>query len=523
MNQGPADVFGKIHAEPNPLPADRETLLSLSWESNCKESALCVCATDDPEKVVSTCSTGTLEIDWIRAGRTYAFRLYKTSQPRRLLDEVKVSKKAVGKLTASPNPIPIEAGSKTKLHWQITSPAIGEIFVSENTADERLVCRGMSGSFEISGLRSGTTYLFRLYGGANRELLDELPVRLTDIPWELLLDRLGSSRGKDDSNRAAEFIAGLLPNLLHHEEFGDWFSLWESKGFHVTPVHFYEPIPDSRELSGKLWQQPLALAGVDMNEASQRRLLCEIFPTFQKEYQQIPLDSPGEKNRFYLANGHFEGLDPLLAYCLVRHFKPRKIIEVGSGYSTLILAEAARANGSTELHSIEPYPLEFLTQGVAGLASLLAKKVEEVDLSVFTELNPGDCLFIDTSHVVRIGGDVNFLFLEVLPRLKPGVIVHVHDIFFPFEYPKDWVIGRRRFWTEQYLLQAFLAFNAEFEVLVSSGYLKARFPEELKSVFPTGDPWSGGSFWMRRKRRLQDTSKTAEELYGNAKEMLPQR
>jgi hypothetical protein len=75
----------------------------------------------------------------------------------------------------------------------------------------------------------------------------------------------------------------------------------------------------------------------------------------------------------------------------------------------------------------------------------------------------------------------------------------VHDIFFPFEYPKDWVIRRRRFWTEQYLLQAFLAFNAEFEVLVSSGYLAARFPEELKSVFPTADPWLGGSFWMRRK------------------------
>ena len=100
---------------------------------------------------------------------------------------------------------------------------------------------------------------------------------------------------------------------------------------------------------------------------------------------------------------------------------------------------------------------------------------------------------------MRIGGDVNFLFLDVLPRLKPGVIVHVHDIFFPFDYPKDWVIERRRFWTEQYLLQAFLGFNAEFEVLVSSGYLKARFPEELKSVFPTADPWTGGSFWMRRK------------------------
>ncbi len=104
--------------------------------------------------------------------------------------------------------------------------------------------------------------------------------------------------------------------------------------------------------------------------------------------------------------------------------------------------------------------------------------------------------------MVRIGGDVNYLFLEVLPRLQPGVIVHVHDIFLPLEYPREWVIERRRFWTEQYLLQAFLTYNSEFEVLISSGYLKAHFPEELKSVFPTAAPWQGGSFWMRRKPNL---------------------
>jgi Methyltransferase domain len=122
-----------------------------------------------------------------------------------------------------------------------------------------------------------------------------------------------------------------------------------------------------------------------------------------------------------------------------------------------------------------------------------------VELDFFSKLESGDILFIDSSHTVKIGGDVNYLFLEVLPRLKPGVIVHVHDIWFPFDYDRQWVLGEFRFWAEQYLLQAFLAFNSEFEVLICNSYLGFYFPEELKSCFPHS-PWSGGgSFWMRRK------------------------
>ena len=160
------------------------------------------------------------------------------------------------------------------------------------------------------------------------------------------------------------------------------------------------------------------------------------------------MESKQAGNDFYLRNGRFQSVDALVAYCLIRHFRPRQIIEVGGGYSTLLLAMAARKNGSTVLRSIEPYPAEFLTNGVDGLAELLTEKVENVALSYFSELEENDCLFVDTSHVVRIGGDVNYIFLEVLPRLKPGVIVHIHDIFLPFDYPQVWVIERRRFWTE---------------------------------------------------------------------------
>jgi len=124
------------------------------------------------------------------------------------------------------------------------------------------------------------------------------------------------------------------------------------------------------------------------------------------------------------------------------------------------------------------------------LRSLIEKKVEDIDLEFFSQLDSSDILFIDSSHTVKIGGDVNYLFLEVLPRLKPGVIVHVHDIFLPFDYRRDWVKDQFRFWTEQYLLQAFLSFNAEFKVLMCNSYLGLYYVEDMKSTFPNSPWWA---------------------------------
>src|SRR4029077_19197551 len=131
---------------------------------------------------------------------------------------------------------------------------------------------------------------------------------------------------------------------------------------------------------------------------------------------------------------------------------------------------AAAKNKSSPLMCIEPFPQKFLRAGFPGLQSLMERKVQDVDLNFFSQLQSGDILFIDSSHTVKIGGDVNYLFLEVLPRLNPGVIVHVHDIFLPFDYRRDWVMDELRFWTEQYLLQAFLMFNSDFEVLMANHY-----------------------------------------------------
>jgi hypothetical protein len=242
-------------------------------------------------------------------------------------------------------------------------------------------------------------------------------------------------------------------------------------------------------------------------------ICCElIFRSFAPNMINFPPSQRAKPRRFHLNNGLFGGTDALVAYCMIRHIQPRLIIEVGSGFSSLVAAETIARNGSSELICIEPFPREFVRKGFPGLQSLIEERVQDINLEFFSQLESGDILFIDSSHTVKIGGDVNYLFLEVLPRLKPGVIVHVHDIFLPFEYRRDWVLDEFRFWSEQYLLQAFLTFNSEFEVVMANRYLAHRYREDLKTAFPNLEnvkpalpnpvKWGGGSFWMRRKQRI---------------------
>jgi Methyltransferase domain len=406
-----------------------------------------------------------------------------------------------GKIGANPNPIPFGQGCVV-ISWEINDPAGGEVRVSTSAGEEKVVSRGRSGQKEISWIVDSTTYDFRLYAASQLETpIDSVQVRraLDSDPTALreLADQ--ALRGNVDIKELSRFIATIIPRCLRSGKFREIFPVWERHGFHVTPVHFYQPIPDTQSLPQKLWDHPSELVGIDMNDSVQLDLLRNRFPKFRGEYEQFPTEPTGEASRFHLNNDFFDGTDALVAYCMVRHFQPRLIIEVGSGFSSLIAAEAAAKNRSSALICIEPFPREFLRQRFPGLHSLIEKKVEDLDLDFFSQLGPGDILFIDSSHTIKIGGDVNYLFLEVLPRLKPGVIVHVHDIFLPFAYRRDWVMEEFRFWTEQYLLQAFLTFNSEFEVLMANNYLGHYHKEDLKTTFPNSPWWGGGSFWMRRK------------------------
>ncbi len=169
----------------------------------------------------------------------------------------------------------------------------------------------------------------------------------------------------------------------------------------------------------------------------------------------------------------------------------------------LLRNAAERSGPAAGVTVIDPHPNEVVRAGFPGLGEVLDEAVEEVPLRRFGALRPNDVLFIDSSHVLRIGGDVQFLYLEVLPRLAPGVLVHIHDIFLPAEYPKRWVLEQFRFLSEQYLLQAFLAFNGEFEVLWAGQFMHLRHPDDLARAFPSYERnrTSPGSFWIRRRER----------------------
>jgi len=248
------------------------------------------------------------------------------------------------------------------------------------------------------------------------------------------------------------------------------------------------------------------MAGVDIKEEEQVKMLSRFSSRFKNEYESLPRFPTKVKHQYYLRNHTFESVDGEVYYSMIRHFKPRKIFEIGAGYSTYLAAQAILKNKEEddcykcELVAIEPYPNDVLERGFPGLSKLLPRKVQEIPLSEFEKLRQNDILFIDSSHVLRIGSDVQYEYLDILPRLNRGVIVHIHDIFLPLEYPKKWILKDHFLYTEQYLLQAFLAFNDTFEVLWAGEYMHLKHPDKLKEAFSSYKPskTKPGSFWIRR-------------------------
>lgn len=284
------------------------------------------------------------------------------------------------------------------------------------------------------------------------------------------------------------------------------FRLWERMGFHITPNHFYQPIPDTKSLTDDLWLHVSELVGIDINEEGQLHLLQEFFRRFKKEYDCLPRQKSPIPYQYYMDNPLFGALDAKILYCMIRYFKPRRVIEIGSGYSTYISAQAILKNEEesgekTELIAIDPFPSLTLRNGFPGLSKLVCAKVERVGTDEFAKLQENDILFIDSSHVLKIGNDVQHIYFEILPRINKGVVVHIHDIFMPMEYPKVWVQKWHIFWNEQYLLQAFLTYNNAFEVLWAAVYMRQKNREFLEKAFGPGEQHyeRGGSFWMRRK------------------------
>jgi hypothetical protein len=271
----------------------------------------------------------------------------------------------------------------------------------------------------------------------------------------------------------------------------------------IFPIldNYYEPLVNPhKHLTNFMWKER-TLVGIDLNILEQLSILEKF--NFQEELLNIPLEKKGV-SQYYYNNGLYEAGDSEYLYCFIRQIKPKRIIEIGSGNSTLMVRNAIRKNVlevddyNCEHICIEPYEMPWLKDiGV----ELIREKVENIDLKFFQKLEENDILFIDSSHIIRPQGDVLYEFLEILPSLKIGVYIHVHDIFTPRDYPNHWILDEHLLWNEQYLLEAFLSNNSNFKITGSLNYLRNNFTSTFMEKFPVSalsDKVQPGAFWLKR-------------------------
>jgi len=269
-------------------------------------------------------------------------------------------------------------------------------------------------------------------------------------------------------------------------------------GLDVVRRGIYSPIPDVWALADETWSARASMVGVELDLDAQVALLEGPLAPFLRAFHEEP-----GGDGFTLENGLYGPGVAEVLYAFVRHARPRRILELGSGYSSLVIARALtrnRADGAPARHLVcDPYPSALL-DGRPGEFEVERVPAERVPLARFEELEAGDVLFVDTSHTVKVGGEVNRIVLEGLPRLRPGVLVHFHDIFLPYEYPPALVREGGLFWQEQYLLHAFLAYNPGFEVVLAMAALRRERAERLLRAVPSlaaGDRLPS-AFWLRR-------------------------
>jgi hypothetical protein len=272
----------------------------------------------------------------------------------------------------------------------------------------------------------------------------------------------------------------------------------------IPPGHFYSPIPavgDVLRYEGRIFDRSLReILGVDLNVAGQLEMLGQL----AAYYPEIPFPrQPAEGTRYYFDNDYYSFADAIFLYGMIRHARPRRIIEIGSGFSSAVMLDTNERffGNRIRLTFIEPFPERLrglLKEGDHATTEILDRPVQDIEPSVFRTLEAGDILFIDSSHVVKAGSDVSYILFDIIPQLPPGVLVHFHDMFYPFEYPREWVIDRRMFWNEDYAVRAFLMFNAAFRVVIWNQFLGTHHAHELGRAMPMCQENIGGGLWLRR-------------------------
>lgn len=274
-------------------------------------------------------------------------------------------------------------------------------------------------------------------------------------------------------------------------------TLMDTLGYHLRPFHYYQPLPDFSKITQEQTLKRRDSTSIDWNLDNQLDLVEKLI-VYSPEIQKLKFD-------FF--NDFYDELDAAIYYALLRESKPTQVIEIGCGYSTQIAALALSQNQQEgkagKLICIEPYPEPQLTDFNLDM-ELIPEKVENIDLNVFDKLGAGDILFIDSTHTVKFGSDVCREILEILPKISSGVLIHFHDIFFPYDYPPKWLIEERRAWNEQYMLEAFLAYNNRFEVVLANHLLSVDYSQEVAKIWQEVSNWGKqyhqcSGFWIRKK------------------------
>ncbi len=327
-----------------------------------------------------------------------------------------------------------------------------------------------------------------------------------DYCYSKILDRFPDYEGREHYNKLLNKGVPkhkILISLLNSDEYAERVKYIMSPAIKFAPPgHFYSPLPDPDNILN-LYQKidkSRNPTGIEINGDRQ----IELLKKFQKYISVIPFgDGFKQNNTRYFFNGNewYSYGDAIVLFCMINYFKPERLIEVGSGYSSLVTLDTCELlNLKTRITFIEPYPdliLSILSDRDDPENLLLRKKVQTVDISLFEDLNSGDILFIDSSHIVKFGSDVLFILTEVLPRLKPGVIIHFHDIFWPFEYPLEW-LEQGFAWNEAYYLKALLINNKNYKILYFNDYMGQMYYDLLKEYMPLALKNFGCGIWLKK-------------------------
>lgn len=314
----------------------------------------------------------------------------------------------------------------------------------------------------------------------------------------------------NDSRNLPEFIPMIADWLARIGSISEaWvkpktYRLFQQHGFHLVRNHYYGILPDTSKFNEEWWTSIPYQSVFDKIQKADIESIFSNVLRWADDLQSTPRES---QSGFYWNNGMFPPLDAIVLYGMLREYQPPKLLEIGAGFSTEIALLATR-QCQTQITCIEPYPTPRLLALEPNLEKLTRLPVQEVPLDTLTALEDGDFLFIDTTHAVKLGSDVNHLIFNVLPLLKSGVYIHIHDIFLPYEYPKRWYDEISIFWNEQYLLLAYLLENPHIEILLPNYWLSIKHKDALKKRFASFDIWgltnnlggvSGASLWLRKK------------------------